>query len=115
MVKLCSTFPDITGYRTTSSIFSNSKQNTCNFVPYSYDWYLSGAILMFDIDIQSNGTLDVKKYDLSTVEPCDIPRRIFRSAEIVTHQILDEYTKYRDDFPLRMKNLNKKRGATTRK
>ena len=93
----------------------NSKQNTCNFIPYSYDWHLSGPIQLFDINIQSTGTLDVKKFDLSNDEPCDIPRRVFKPVEIDTHQILDEYIKYRDNFPLRVKTLNKKRGITTRK
>lgn len=102
-------------YRYVHNQHVNSKQNNCNFIPYSYDWYLSGPIMLFDINIQRTGTLDVKKYDLSNDEPCDIPRCVFKSNEIIEHQILNEYTKYRDNFPLRMKNLNKKRGVTTRK
>lgn len=105
------------------------KGGTCNFVPYSYDWVLSGPILILDVDI-----------DISKVEPEVIYHSynpLSETYDDVTNTMLEKlltkqektiildktklvkgcykYDYIKDKFKLRPKTIGKSRGSTTRK
>ena len=101
--------------------YNNSNSNTCNFVPYNYDWYLSGAIKIADIDINisSEPTVNVKYYDINSNTPEDVPIKIFSKTLIKEYNITEEQTSYENiikkNIQLKNKQFNKDRGKVTRR
>jgi len=100
----------------------NSKSKTCNFIPYSYDWHLSGPIKIMNVDIDISGDetkITTEFYDTTSMVYEDVPKTIFSNEEIQKYNITNEYTEYNEikekNIPLRKKNLNKSRGTVTRK
>ena len=51
------------GTVTTNSPHENGKGDTCNFQPYSWDFYLSGPITLFDLDLFENNTTIIKYFN----------------------------------------------------
>lgn len=100
----------------------NSTSKTCNFIPYSYDWHLSGPIkiMELDIDISGNETkITTKFYDTTSMIYEDVPKNVFYNKEIQKYNITKDNTNYDEikekNIPLRKKNLGKSRGTVTRK
>jgi hypothetical protein len=100
----------------------NGKGKSCNFVPYSYDWYLSGPIKIMDVDVDISADetkITPKVYDTTSATYEDVPKRVFSDEEIQKYNITKEYTGYNEirgkNIPLRKKNLGKSRGVVTRK
>jgi hypothetical protein len=98
----------------------NSKSsNTCNLLPFSYDFYLSGPMLLFDFNLTKENNFIINSYNLLNNKKVDIPINIFYKNEIKQFNIpaktkyLD-YNNWEDKLILRNKNLNKNRGITTR-
>lgn len=97
----------------------NSKSTTCNMLPNSYDFYLSGPIMLLDYDIDDKNIITKNYFDLQNEKKVFIPTSIFKKQEKLDLSIdlNAEYIIYdtmKDHFALRKKNLNKDRGVTTR-
>lgn len=99
----------------------NGKGNTCNLLPYSYDWYCSGPIKLLDININISTddiNMEILYDDFNNNISEPIPINIFNKYEVSNYNIIDEFTKY-DDIKnlliIRNKNLGKKRGTLLRK
>lgn len=103
-----------------SNQFENSnKSNNCNLLPFSYDFYLSGPIMLLDYDIDENHNI-IKNYEnMNSSKIMDIPINKFNKKE-KEDMLLDvnlesiSYDTYKQYFKLRKKNLNKDRGTTSR-
>ena len=94
----------------------------CNFIPYNYDWYLSGPINIINIDIdisEIEPKLNIIYYDIQSIIYENVPNSVFYKEEIEKYNITEKYTKYEDivikDIPIRNKCLGKPRGIVTRK
>jgi hypothetical protein len=100
---------------------NNSTSDTCNLLPYSYDWFLSGAIKIIDIDINisSEPIVNVKYYDINSNTPDDVPITIFSKTLVKEYNITEELTTYENiiikNIQLKNKQFNKDRGKVTRK
>lgn len=98
---------------------NSSKSKGCNLVPFKYDFYLSGPILLLDYDIDENHNI-IKNYeDINNTTIMDIPVKIFTKQEETSLNIENgcetiPYDTYKQHFILRKKNLNKDRGTTSR-
>ena len=96
---------------------NSSKSNTCNLLPYSYDFHLSGPILLLDCEM-SPDNINIKYFNIHNKNIIDIPTNIFTKREKMTLEIETEkyinYEKYISKLSLRNKNLNKDRGFTMR-
>jgi hypothetical protein len=97
----------------------NSKSPTCNLLPYSYDFYLSGPIKLLEYLINNKNEITEVFYDILNEKNENIPVDIFNKNEKITLGIPDktefiEYNTYKHLYSLRHKNFNKPRGKTTR-
>ena len=97
----------------------NSKSSNCNLLPYSYDFYASGPILILDYDINLANEIKENLYNLENSEPIDFDTSKIKKQERVAYGLKDEVTVVRyvdiqDKLVLRKKSLNKPRGETTR-
>tara|TARA_A100001015_G_scaffold254515_1_gene295327 strand:+ start:174 stop:1037 length:864 start_codon:yes stop_codon:yes gene_type:complete len=102
--------------------YENGTGNTCNFIPYSYDWHLSGPIKIMDVDIDISDDqtkITTKFYDITSMIYEGVPKNVFNNEEIQKYNITKDYTNYDEikekNIPLRKKNLGKSRGTVTRK
>lgn len=107
----------------------NKKGGTCNFIPYSYDWFMSGPISIINIDINiSNAEPEIIYHLYNPLSEIydDIPydkfEKLLNSDEkklILDKTILIngcfKYDYIKDIFKLRAKNIGKSRGSTSRK
>jgi hypothetical protein len=103
----------------TNQYENSSKSNNCNLLPFSYDFHLSGPILLLDYDIDENHNI-IKNYEnMNNTTIMNIPVSKFNKKE-KEDMMIDEteetisYDTYKQCFKLRKKNLNKDRGTTTR-
>lgn len=99
--------------------YENSKSTTCNMLPNSYDFYLSGPIMLLDYDISEKNIITKNYFDLLNDKKVFIPTSIFKKQEKIDLNIdlNAEYILYddmKDNFALRKKQLNKDRGVTSR-
>ena len=98
---------------------SNGKTKSCNFLPYSYDWFLSAPIKIFECDLFVD-KIDINYLNVENDEIETIPINIFSKEEINSFEFDDEvqninYIDYEDKFILRKKKLGKKRGIVKEK
>ena len=99
----------------------NGRGDTCNLMPYSWDFYLSGPIILFDITVLSNGSIIEKFWDLDNYKIINIPKKIIDSNKkncSFTGTIPVEGIKYEsiiDYCSIKKKSLGKLRGNTSRK
>jgi len=105
------------------------KGGTCNFIPYSYDWFMSGPISIMNVDINISKNEPEIVYhlynplsDIYDDVPNSMLEKILTSKEKII--ILDKtklingcfnYDYIKDIFKLRPKNIGKSRGSTSRK
>ena len=47
-------------------------ENTCNMLPYSWDFRLSGPIMLFDINIKNNGIISENFWNLDNTNIVNI-------------------------------------------
>lgn len=101
--------------------FTNGVGNTCNFMPYSWDFYLSGPIILFDIDINEDGSINENFWNLSNNHTMNIPKSIIIKNKIYCSYngiIPEEGLEYSEGIKfcvIKNKSLGKKRGTVTRK
>lgn len=101
--------------------FENGKGNTCNLLPYSYDWYSSGPIKLLDLNIicknlnENNNFLEIlfDNFDNNISEK--IPIELLKHLEIDNSIDFIDYIEIKDQLTLKPKLLGKKRGELTRK
>jgi hypothetical protein len=98
----------------------NSKSSdTCNLVPYSYDFYSSGPIKIIGLDYDSSGNLIKEYVDRFNNTSIDLDRVCLNAEEKImygfdgTVQTIP-YEDIKDRLVIRKKNLNKPRGKTSR-
>lgn len=102
---------------------------SCNLIPYSYDWYLSGPITILDVDIDITNTKPIINYKLynplsDKYDKCLISdfNKILtiNEKEKIDKQIINDNIYYNYEFisknlKLRYKSIGKSRGTTTRR
>lgn len=101
---------------------------TCNFIPYSYDWYMSGQIMFMDVDIdisKDDPILKFHKYNPNLDIYDDIPVNEFKNKLNSTELNLLDKQLLKNNFlkysyisyllTIRHKSIGKSRGTTTRK
>lgn len=113
----------------------NGKADTCNFLPFSYDWYASGPIRLMDLTIDMNGDITETYYNIENTSIESVPLKnpntggnVFRKNELtdlLSQLSLDDKSK-KDELQLdyeqvkhmlhpRKKAHGKARGEVTRK
>jgi hypothetical protein len=97
----------------------SEKSNTCNLVPFSYDFYSSGPIKIIDLEYDLLGNLQYEYIDRFNDTYLDFNTKCLTSEERKKYCIPDDittipYTEIEERLELRNKNLNKSRGKTTR-
>jgi len=101
--------------------FTNGAGNNCNFIPYSWDFYLSGPIMLFDINIDENGEISENFFDLKNENIMNVPKSIIeKNEQTCTYEgsIPEEGLEYSNIIEfctIKKKSLGKKRGTITRK
>jgi hypothetical protein len=112
---------------------TDGKGDTVNLLPYSYDFHLSGPILLFDILVSEDNTEIVKYFNIENQSKCDIPLKNENTGlTLFTNNILESFCSHEDKrnlfsggsidydanisfFNPKKKALGKERGNTTRK
>ena len=97
----------------------SEKSDTCNLLPYSYDFYSSGPIKIIDVIVDSDSNFISEYINLSNTIPIDFDTRILNKKEKHKLNINEgiefmDYEQIKDSLIVRAKNLNKERGETTR-
>lgn len=101
--------------------FTNGSGNTCNFQPYSWDFFLSGPTMLFDINIDENGVISEKFFDLKNENLMIVPKSIIeKNKKNCTYDgsIPEEGMEYSNIIEFckrKKKSLGKQRGTVTRK
>ena len=106
-----------------------TKGGTCNFKPYSYDWFMSGPISIMNVDINiSKNEPEIvyhlynpesDKYD--DVSNCMLQKVLKSNEQLINldkNRLTNGYFEYdyiQSIFKLRKKNIGKKRGITYRR
>lgn len=100
----------------------NGSGDTCNLIPYSWDFHLSGPIKLFDINICSNGKIIEHMWNLDNETIENVPKELliknkkycdYDINSIETDSI--EYKEIINHCKMKKKALGKKRGTTNRK
>ena len=101
--------------------YENGKGNTCNMLPYSWDFHLSGPIMLFDINIKNNGIISENFWNLDNTNIVNIPKNLIKKNKkncnyegVIPNEGLD-YNNYIQYFAMKKKNLGKDRGEVVRK
>jgi hypothetical protein len=98
----------------------SEKSSSVNCLPFSYDFYLSGPIMLFDMELTKDNKVVNKFYDMNNKKMLDIPCDIFTAKEIAKYK-LKKNNKYNYEdiiskgISVREKSLNKSRGEVSRK
>ena len=105
----------------------NKKGGTCNLLPYSFDWYMSGPIKFIDIHIDISKFEPIIKYNIYNIHSeiyDNIPvvdfEKILNKNELELFYELpkekrSEYLHVCSKLNIRNKSIGKSRGITTRK
>jgi hypothetical protein len=96
----------------------SEKSNTCNLLPFSYDFYSSGPIKIIDLEYDLIGNLLSEYIDRFNDMYLDFDTSCLTSIEKNKYCIKDEktipYKEIQNKLEIRNKKLNKERGQTTR-
>jgi hypothetical protein len=112
---------------------NSNKSNTCNLLPYSYDFYASGPIKLTDITLDFNGNIIDEYIDINNGCSIDFDTSKLNEKEKTMYGINGSpanleaseietkivtafipYEEIKDKLVLREKKLNKNRGVTSR-
>ena len=105
---------------------ASGKGDTCNFLPYSYDWHMSAPSLVLDVTLTADITAVVNFMDFDNSAIVPIPFKNYNSGNpIFTHKELSQRSLSEASFPLdyalgvsqfghRKKAHGKARGNTSR-
>ena len=97
----------------------SEKSNTCNLLPYSYDFYSSGPIKIIDLQYDLLGNLISETIDRFNEKCIDFDVSCLTAHEKVKYGIIDDrktipYNEIESKLEIRPKKLNKERGTTSR-
>ena len=99
----------------------SEKSDTCNLLPYSYDFYSSGPIKIIDLTMDIECNIVNEYINLTNTIPIEFDTRILKKKEKIQMNIPEDtgvvfipYHKIKEQLILRDKNLNKDRGDTSR-
>ncbi len=98
---------------------NSEKSNTCNLIPFSYDFHSSGPIKIIDLEYDLSGNLQYEYIDRFNDTYLDFDTTRLIPEEKKKYCIPDDittipYKEIEERLQLRNKNLNKNRGKTTR-
>lgn len=98
---------------------NSAKSDTCNLVPFSYDFYSSGPIKIIDLEYDLSGNLISEYIDRFNDNYLDFDTTCLTSEEKNNYEISNEisyvsYNDIKDKLKIRNKKLNRNRGNTTR-
>lgn len=101
--------------------YENGKGNICNFQPYSWDFYLSGPTMLFDINIDEHGVISEVFLNLDNKKIMNVPKSIIEknkqycsNGESIPEDGF-EYSNIIVFCKRKKKTLGKKRGTVIRK
>lgn len=113
---------------------NDGKGDTCNLLPYTYDFHLSGPVLLFDISVSQSGDAVVHYFDLDSQNVVPIPLyNENTNTTIFTPKILADYSdgitvemfknnggcidynEHINKFRIKNKSHGKERGVTVRR
>jgi len=97
----------------------NSESNSCNLIPFSYDFYSCGPIKILELVYDLSGNLLSEYIDIFNNNNLDFNTECLTFDEKKKYDIPDErktipYKEIEEKLKLRPKNFNKIRGNTTR-
>jgi len=97
----------------------SEKSNTCNLLPFSYDFYSSGPIEIINLKYDLSGNLLSEYIDRFNNNYLDFDTKCLTEEEKKKYNISNDkkiipYKEIEERLTLRNKNLNKNRGKTTR-
>jgi hypothetical protein len=99
---------------------SKSKSASCNLLPYSFDFYCSGPIKIFDFNFNFlNDSCNVRYFNRFNRTVEKIPTNVFNSFELKNYNISKntvniKYEDYIERIQHREKSFNKNRGTVSR-
>jgi len=67
--------------------YNDGKKSNCNYLPYSYDFYLSSPVKLIEVEftVDENGNqYQVNYWNLENSEVCDVPLSVLRKSELIT-------------------------------
>ena len=82
--------------------YNNGKKSNCNYLPYSYDFYLSNPVKLIELEftVNENGNrYKVNYWNLEHSEACDIPLSVLRKSELII-LLESEGIYYKDNWNL---------------
>ncbi len=103
-----------------NQLSKSEKSTSVNCLPFSYDFYLSGPVMLFDMELTKDNQVIKKFYDMNNQQMLDIPGSIFTAKELKQYGLKEKDT-YKYDHIIskgvciREKKLNKSRGEVSRK
>ena len=98
----------------------NGSNNTCNLLPYSYDFYASGPIKVFEFELDFNTLeVDVNYYNPNNEAIENLPTKVLTKKQkkfynIDEKQTVIEYSKIESQLTLKNKSLGRNRGKIVR-
>ena len=113
------------------TIKDDTKAGHANFLPFSFDWYLSGPMLLFDLNISETGNIKENYFNLDNTIIDDFPlKKLIKKQDIecLSEEQLKKYNdfksmnvefiSYKDAislFRIRKKSCGKSRGVVSRR
>lgn len=107
----------------------HTRGGSCNFIPYSYDWFMSGPIKIMNVDINISDNEPKIKYQhydplsnrYDKVSMSDLNKVLKKEEkDKLDHKMLNDAGYYEYEYissilTIRKKNIGKPRGSTSRK
>ena len=102
-----------------SQLEKSTKSNTCNLIPFSYDFYASGPIRIIELEYDLLGNLLNEYIDIFNDKHLDFDTSCLQIKEKQKYEISSEitsitYEEIKDKLSMRDKKYDKDRGKTTR-
>ena len=110
-------------------IKDDTQAGHANFLPFSFDWHMSGPMLLFDLNIEQSGAIKENYFNLDNTTIQDFPLKLIMPQDIACldetqkekyNNIISTNTKlisYEDAtslFSIRKKHCGKSRGVVSR-
>ena len=113
------------------TIKDDTKAGHANFLPFSFDWYMSGPMMLFDLNIEQNGDIKENYFNLDNTIIDDFPlKKLIKKQDIdcLNEEQKQKYNDFKSTdtqtisyedatslFRIRKKSCGKSRGVVSRK
>ncbi len=104
-----------------NQLLNSNKSNTCNLLPYSYDFYASGPIKIIDLSFDYSGNCIKKYIDIDNSNSIEFDIKCLTNDEkikienlITDNCVKIDYHVIKNYLQIRKKTLNRDRGKITR-